>query len=126
MSRKTCLRLLSLLFFGTLLFASCVPDEVAVDVDETLLYGTWAATDNTQEYWRFDSDHTGETWDESEDVQQGEGTKYNWTVSGDQLQIDLYGEMGQHVYYDYTITSQSESSFTWKTLYGDSRTFIKK
>lgn len=132
MNKKHSIFLLLALIIGSLSLSSCLPEEITINIDEQLLLGTWYATDNTQEYWRFDgfdandSTYKGETWDEADDVQEGEGTKFNWEVKNNQLQIDLYGEMGQHAYYDYTFTAQSATSFTWKDLYGNSRTFLKK
>lgn len=101
-------------------------NDLFLFIDENRLGGTWVAMDKSNEHWRLDSNHTGETWDVSQDVQEGEGTKYNWAVKGKQLLLDFCGEMGQHVYYDYTFTDQNDTSFTWKDLYGNSRTFIKK
>lgn len=132
MNRKRFLGLLLAFLVGSFCLTSCQPETIAINIDEDLLVGTWYAMDNTSEFWRFDgfdatdSIYKGETWDESEDVQEGEGTKFNWEVKNNQLQIDLYGEMGQHAYYDYSFTAQSVTSFTWKDLYGNSRTFIKK
>lgn len=132
MNKKHFLGLLVVFFMGSLCLTSCQPEVVTINIDEDLLVGTWYAMDNTQEFWRFDamdvndSTRSGETWDESEDVQEGEGNKFYWEVKHNQLQIDLYGEMGQHVYYDYSFTAQSATSFTWKDLYGNSRTFTKK
>ena len=126
MNRKHFLPLLLLFFVGSWLLTGCKPEVISITVDEAKLVGIWYAMDNTQEYWRFDSEHKGETWDESEDVQEGEGTKFNWEVKDNQLRMDFYGEMGQHVYYDYTFTVQNDSTFTWRDLYGQTRTFIKK
>ena len=126
MNKKQFLRFLLLFFVGSLGLTGCEPEKVSVDIDEGKLIGVWYALDNTQEYWRFNVDYKGVTWDESEDVQESEGIKYNWAVVGDQLQLDFYGEMGQHVYYDYTFTAQNDTSFTWKDIYGNSRTFVKK
>ena len=111
---------------GSAFFSACekVP-AVKLTVDEIMLVGKWSAQDNPQEFWRYDKDHTGETWDLSEDVQEGEGIHYNWSVTGDQLQIDNYGEMGQHVYKDYTVTYQTRDSLVWKDLYGNSRSFTR-
>lgn len=106
--------------------AGCTPDDVSVPVNESALEGTWHSSDVPQEYWRFDANHTGETWDESEDVQEGEGTRFNWSTQDDQLRLDLYGEMGQHVYYDYTIENQTQNAFTWKDMYGNSRNFTRR
>ena len=109
-----------------LLFVGCTEKVEPLDIDEALLVGKWQEETNSQVIWRYDSDHTGETWDESEDVHEGEGTKFNWSTNKDMLQIDLYGEMGQHAYYDYTITKQTDTLFVWKDLYGNKQTFIKK
>lgn len=126
MNRKHFLRLLALLFAGSLVLVGCEPESVSVSIDANKLVGTWYAMDKTQEFWRFDSNFNGQTWDESEDVQEGEGVNFNWVVSADQLQLDFYGQMGQHVYFDYTFTAQNDTSFTWKDHYGNSRTFIRK
>ena len=109
-----------------LLFVGCIPEVEPLTVDETLLVGTWQKESNTQEYWRYDAEHTGETWDESEDVHEGEGTKFNWSTEEDQLRLDLYGEMGQHVYYDYTVVTQTASRLEWKDVYGNKQVFLKK
>lgn len=118
----------SILVITSLLFlASCERTvETYPPVDATLLVGTWRATDINTEHWRFESGGTGETWDTSDDVQEGEGTKFNWTTESDQLRIDLYGEMGMHVYYDWTVTHQTADTLTFKDIYNSSRTFVKK
>lgn len=104
----------------------CEPTDVPANIDEAMLIGVWHASDNKDEYWRFDNTHHGETWDLSEDVQEGEGTRFGWSAVEDVLRIDLHGEMGQHVYYDYTVTDQKRDSFTWKDHYGRSREFHRK
>ena len=124
MKRKTLAVLL--LAFVPLLFVGCVPEVKPVEVNDSLLVGKWQKESNPQEYWRYDAEYTGETWDESEDVQEGEGTKFNWSTEEDQLRLDLYGEMGQHVYYDYTVITQTASRLEWKDVYGNKQTFVKK
>lgn len=114
------------LLAGWFLLAGCEPDDIHVNIDETLIPGLWRAQDNMQEYWRFDAAHTGETWDESDDVHEGEGTNFNWSAVGDQLRIDLYGMMGQHAYYDYTVVRQTRDTLVWKDLFGNQRTFVKR
>lgn len=125
MKQKRFLRYLVLPILAVCLFASC-DDELEVTIDDTMLIGYWQAVDNPSEYWRFDAQLSGETWDLSEDVQEGEGTRFNWNTSLTQLHIDLYGEMGQHVFYDYTFTAQTRNEFTWKDTYGNKRTFVRK
>ncbi len=111
-----------LLLVGSMMWTGCKKEEYTID--ESLLIGKWCA-DGTQEYWRFDANYEGETWDESEDVQEGEGTHYTWSVSVDRLSILLQGTMGQVVPYDYTFTSQTDRTFTWRDGYGNTRSFSK-
>ena len=111
---------------GLLLLAGCdKPTKNYPPVDANLLIGTWTATDQPTEHWRFDTQRSGETWDTGEDVQEGEGTKFNWSTESDQLRIDLYGQMGQHVYYDWTVTHQTPDTLTFKDIYDLIRTFVK-
>ena len=125
MKNKSLIALL-LLAMVPLLFVGCKPEVEPLEVNDSLLIGKWQKETNMQEYWRYDADSTGETWDESEDVQEGEGTKFNWSTEEDQLRLDLYGEMGQHVYYDYTVVTQTESRLEWKDIYGNKQTFVRK
>lgn len=117
---------LLLLAFVPMLLVSCTEEVKPVEVNDSLLIGKWQKETNMQEYWRYDADSTGETWDESEDVQEGEGIKFNWSTEEDQLRLDFYGEMGQHVYYDYTVVTQTESRLEWKDIYGNKQVFLKK
>lgn len=109
---------------GAILASGCIK-ETTVTVNPSLLPGKWYATDIPTEYWRFDVAGTGHTWDESEDVHEGEGTDFNWTTLLNQLRIDLYGQMGQHVYYDWTVTRQTADTLTFKDQYDNPRTFVK-
>ena len=125
MKQKTLTALL-LLAIAPLLFVGCDPEVEPLEVNDSLLIGKWQKETNMQEIWRFDSVYTGETWDESEDVQEGEGIKFNWSTEEDQLHLDLFGEMGQHVYYDYTVVTQTPSRLEWKDIYGNKQVFLKK
>ena len=125
MKNRTLAALL-LLAFVPMLLVSCTEEVKPVEVNDSLLIGKWQKVTNMQEYWRYDADSTGETWDESEDVQEGEGIKFNWSTEEDQLRLDFYGEMGQHVYYDYTVVTQTESRLEWKDIYGNKQVFLKK
>lgn len=125
MKNRTLAALL-LLAFMPMSLVSCTEEVKPVEVNDSLLIGKWQKETNMQEYWRYDADSTGETWDESEDVQEGEGIKFNWSTEEDQLRLDFYGEMGQHVYYDYTVVTQTESRLEWKDIYGNKQVFLKK
>lgn len=118
---------LFLVLFAAFAFFSGCTDELKTEpINEELLIGRWVEDTNSQLFWRYDRGYTGETWDESEDVHEGEGTKFNWSVDRNLLQIDLYGEMGQHAYYDYTVTYLADTLMRWKDLYGNTKTFIKQ
>ncbi len=125
MKNKSLIALL-LLAVAPLLFVGCTPEVKPLEVNDSLLVGKWVKESKPQEYWRYDAEYTGETWDESEDVQEGEGIKFNWSSEEDQLRLDFYGEMGQHVYYDYTVVTQTESRLEWKDIYGNKQVFLKK
>lgn len=117
--------LVSLACVMSMLVCGCKKDNPEPrHVDAGLVAGKWVRN-NSQEYWRYDIGYTGETWDESEDVREGEGTHFNWTVVEDQLRLDLYGEMGQHVYYDYYVAELSAASMVLVDEYGTSNTFSK-
>lgn len=122
---RACARILLLMLPITLLFASCEKSkEEELRVSDVQLMATWQLF-GSEEYWRFDADHHGETWDTSDDVQEGEGTRFTWSVSGRTLSILLQGEMGQVVPYDYKVTSINDARLTWVDAYGNDRTFTK-
>ncbi|MBR1833898.1 MAG: hypothetical protein IJ785_00075 [Bacteroidales bacterium] len=123
MKNKTLILLAALMALVT--FAACDKPVNSINVNADLIPGKWHDTETPTEFWRFDIGGSGETWDTSEDVQEGEGTNFNWSVLLDQLRIDLYGRMGQHVYYDYTVTYQSADTLTFKDIYDNPRTFVK-
>lgn len=107
--------------------AGCTDPNDTVMVDGSALVGKWCAMDNKTEFWRFNSDGSGLTWDEADDVYETDENvpRFNWTTQLDQIRIDIYGQMGQHVYYDWTVTRQTPDSLTFKDLYGNFRTFVK-
>lgn len=106
---------LPILCLVALALAGCNPEEIneGVDCVDSDVIGLWVLADS-QEYWRYDSGHYGETWDESDDVHEGEGTKYSWSLEGSALHIELNGEMGEVVPYDYTIVAMSETTMKLK------------
>ncbi len=117
--------MLLLLMVGAFLFSSCTKNPEPFTIRESLLQGTWVRQ-GTQEYWRYNVDHTGETWDVSEDVQQGEGTRFTWSTKTDQLNLLLKGNMGQVVPYDYTVKSLDLTQMVWEDIYGNTSTFVKQ
>ena len=101
-------------------------DENHITVEPGQLVGCWQVT-GTQEYWRYRSDYSGVTWDESEDISEEESNlTYTWTINGDELTHVFSGEMGnQAVPKVYTVTSISANAMEWKDIYGMTKTFNK-
>ena len=107
------------------LLAGCKPETMEKHYDEADLVGKWVLLYES-EYWRFDSGHYGETWDESEDVHEGEGTKFSWSVSGETLAVELTGEMGQVVPYDYTIVELTEERLVLRDAFETEKKYLRQ
>jgi outer membrane biogenesis lipoprotein LolB len=100
--------------------------ELVINKDD--LVGKWQATDRPTEFWRYNADGTGKTWDEGDDVYEDDTVgvlHFVWTTVMSHLELDYAGEMGQHAFENYTVTHQTPDSLVWKDLYGDYRTFVK-
>lgn len=124
--KKTIWRLM-LCLAAVATLTGCNPEIDDTDEDrfnEADLVGKWLL-DDTQEYWRYDSGHYGETWDESEDVHEGEGTTFSWDLDGETLKILLTGEMGQVVPYDYTIEALTPGAMQLKDDFDNTKTYHK-
>lgn len=99
------IRLLALAVLAALTLTACNDDNTHINVTPDQLYGCWLKT-GTQEYWRYNADGRGLTWDEADDVHEGElGSRYfSWDVSGDRLTHVIEGdEMGVPITRIYTI-----------------------
>ena len=70
--------------------SSCVSKHF----DEELLVGKWQ---KGTEYWRYDDDQTGYTWDESDDVDESEAQMFSWTLQGSTLTQKHYMEISSSV-----------------------------
>lgn len=104
-----------------LMFASCslFGDDTHITVEPEQLHGKWVKN-ASQEYWRYNSDGTGVTWDESEDVTEEESNlTYEWSINGDRLTHVFYGQQGnQAVPKVYTVTEIDGGTMKWKDDYG--------
>jgi hypothetical protein len=101
------------------LLYSCKKDA---NVDKDLLYGKWKQGTLFEKYL---SDGTGWTWDESDDVDESEAQKFEWTLEkADLTQVHLM-EMGAKLPKYYTVTELTSSSLKYKDDYGKSYSFQK-
>ena len=62
--------------------------------DQELLIGKWQ---KGTEYWRYDDDQTGYTWDEADDVDESEAQMFSWTLQGSTLTQKHYMEISGSV-----------------------------
>ena len=114
------------LWAGCLTLGGCVKD-VFLNVNPDDLTGRWVV-EGTQEYWRFRSDGTGVTWDESEDISENESNlKFEWTLDEDELTCVFRGENENQavpkVYYIRNLTSES---MEWEDIYGRTVKLVKR
>lgn len=107
---------LGLLLMGMMfLFASCEPDKKSFN--PALMEGYWLR--NSTEYYYYNSDGTGYTWDESDDVMESEAQNFTWTLSGDQLRLVHKLESSNAVVPKvYTVTELTSSLLEYSDVYG--------
>ena len=119
--------LLSLLCLAALTLTGCTEDNddtAEGRFEESDLVGK-GLLDNTQEYWRYDSGHYGETWDESDSVLEGEGIRFSWELKDANLEVLFTGEMGQVVPYDYTVLALTSTAMRLRDEYNNEKTYYK-
>lgn len=102
---------------SALLLSGCSKDneDDAISFNQNDLVGKWKVS-NTQVFWQYGADGTGVTWDESQDVSEGDETtmRFTWTLTGDRLSHVFGGdEVHQAVVQDYTVKELSASRLVW-------------
>lgn len=114
--------IIAFLFLITVLVQSCIDP---VYFDPNLLIGKWsrpspfATTENPgDEFFRYDEDGNGATWDTADDVTELEAQTFTWTLNGSQLTQIHTIEMGGTVTKIYTLTTLTASTLTYKDDFG--------
>ena len=113
------------LTFGTL--TGCKKRVVHINVSESQVVGLWVKS-GTEEYWRYNSDNTGVTWDEGEDISESESNmRFTWSIENeDELRMVSSGEMGnQFVPKSYTVIEVSPTTMKWEDMFGLTYTLNK-
>ncbi len=100
--------------------ASCQKEEE--EFDETQLVGKWQCGTL---YEKYSDDHTGSTWDTSDDVSEEEAQKFTWTLEKSTLTQIHIMEMEASVPKVYTITKLTSTTLCYEDDYGTSHTFTK-
>jgi len=122
---------LSLGLFIAFVFTTC---DFEKSFDSTLLIGKWSRTspyataeNPGSEYYRYDRDGKGATWDTADDVWEEEAQTFSWTLEKDLLtQLHDMEIGGSKVPKYYTITLLNANTLTYKDDYGKSFTFKKE
>ena len=104
--------------------SSCSPDS-DVEFDKTLLYGKWQEN-KTKNFEVYNSDGTGYTWDEADDVTEAEAQPFEWTLEGENLTHIHIMEMGANIPKVYTVTKLTATELTYKDDFGKTHTFNKQ
>ena len=108
------------------MLASCGGKDNHITVSDSQMEGLWQKN-NSQEYWRYNADHTGVTWDEAEDVSEDESNlTFTWSIAEDVLTHVFTGAMeNQAVPKVYTVKEINGSYMKWEDDYGISYTLFK-
>ena len=117
-------RALLVAFATMLLLASCKEKEDPIDI--SLLPGKWVTG---TEYWRYDTDGRGATWDTKDDVSEDEAQAFKWEYDEAErgLTVIHWSEMSQDwlVPKAYTIKSLSATDLQYEDRFGQTFSFSR-
>ncbi|MCR4827870.1 MAG: lipocalin family protein [Bacteroidales bacterium] len=120
MKRTRHILLLTFLSAMTLMLSGCLEKPEPVDI--SLLPGKWV---RGTEYYRYDRNGDGATWDTSDDVDESEAQPFTWEYNETNNTLTLVHqmEMGGVVPKSYTVTSLTEDELEYKDRFGVHYTF---
>ena len=96
--------LLLIVLFSVSVFTSCITE---FEYDSSLLIGKWVSG---TEYYRYNEDGTGLTWDTADDVSEEEAQAFTWTLVYSTLTHIHIMEIGGVVPKVYTVTELTATS----------------
>lgn len=114
------------------IFSSCEPETK--DFDQALLMGKWVEEvwDDEEETWvagteyyKYNNDGTGSTWDTADDVTEEEGQAFEWTLVQDELTHMHIMEIGGVVPKVYTVTELSPGTLAYEDEFGKHFAYMK-
>ncbi|MBE9487938.1 MAG: hypothetical protein IMY73_02035 [Bacteroidetes bacterium] len=126
---KLSLLLMSILMLVLGLNSCTLEDETTGSFDETLIIGKWerpsTITSGTDNY-RYDSNHTGVTWDTGDDTTEAEGQKFKWEVDQSNLiHIHIMESGDQAVPKQYTLVLLTSTKLQYKDFTNKMFSFTK-
>lgn len=126
MNTKSFFKLTIYTLFLLFSLSACQPNEElpTVEYDITDLYGKW---ESGTEYYVYNSNGTGYTWDEGEGVYEEEAQPFTWEVDESEMIHVHKMEMGGDVPMYYIITELTSSTLRYYDAYNEKNayTFIK-
>ena len=126
MNTKSFFKLTIYALFLLFSLSACQPNEElpTVEYDITDLYGKW---ESGTEYYVYNSNGTGYTWDEGDGVYEEEAQPFTWEVDESEMIHVHKMEMGGNVPMYYIITELTSSTLRYYDAYNekDTYTFIK-
>jgi hypothetical protein len=119
----------SLLIAFIIAFCAIIPSCTPISYfNEEDIVGYWK---NGTDYYRYDSIHTGENWDTSDNVEEGEGLNFTWSI-GDinpsdltlifQMDTVLGGEVPKY----YTLITLNATTLSYKDNFGNVHSYSKQ
>lgn len=118
MNRKSIIRLTLASFFILFSLTACAPDPVlpTVEYDITDLYGKWVSG---TEYYVYNPNGTGYTWDEGDGVYEEEAQLFTWEVDESEMIHVHKMEMGGDVPMYYIITELTAETLKYYDAYNE-------
>ena len=109
----------SVALMALLTFLSCKHDP---SFDMSLIIGKWVSG---TEYWRYDNDSTGVTWDEGDDVHEDEAQPFTWSFDDETNTLTHVHqmEMGGVVPKSYTMTQLDDTKLEYRDRFGQTYSF---
>ena len=98
---------------------SCTTEDGLNDnFDETLIIGKWerpSTLTSGKDCYRYDTNHTGVTWDTGDDTTEAEGQKFKWSIDKDNLiNIHIMESGEQAVPKQYTLVLLTSTKLQYK------------
>lgn len=102
----------------------CEPEPVSLRYDINNLYGKWRSG---TEYYVYQADGMGYTWDEKDDVSEDEAQPFEWTVDNEEMIHIHKAELDFDATMYYIITELTSSTLKYYDAYNknDTYSFIK-
>lgn len=98
---------------------SCITE---FEYDSSLLIGKWVSG---TEFYRYNEDGTGLTWDTADDVSEEEAQAFTWTLVYSTLTHMHIMEIGGVVPKVYTVTELTATSLKYEDEFGNTHSFTK-